>query len=265
MRGVTGLANFRDMGGLPAWHGRIRSDVLYRSEAPTSLPPESLKMLERSPLALILDLRTDAERAAAPDPTIPGVVVRAFPLQGGDMRSQFERVLVGMPPDRLAATVAAFDAPVFLRGLYRGMILDEPAALAAAATEASRLDPGKAMLVHCTAGKDRTGVLVALMLRVAGVDADDVVADYARSQGNLRGRWEEGMLHAIASLGVVLPENVRPVLTASPASLMRETLELVDARFGSAAGYFAANGMQVDDLRRLRRLLVEPDGTGALR
>ena len=97
------------------------------------------------------------------------------------------------------------------------------------------------------------------------MEADDGVGGWAGCQRKRRGGWGEGRLRAIASLGGGLRENVRPVRTASAASLGRERLELVDARFGAAAGYFAANGMQVDDLRRLRRLLVEPDGTGALR
>src|SRR5438034_394341 len=77
------------------------------------------------------------------------------------------------------------------------------------------------VVVHCTAGKDRTGIVVALALLAVGVDRETVVSDYALTEANLQGPWLEGMLELVRGYGVEVTPDLRIILGGSP----REALE----------------------------------------
>ena len=112
------------------------------------------------------------------------------------------------------------------------------------------------VLVHCTVGKDRTGVTVALALAAAGVDEDAVVADYARTEGLLpetRNRRVVRMLRAMHPRSVHLEDLVM----RSPAPVMAALLSQLTARYGSAADYLRAHGLADDELAALREILID--------
>jgi len=123
--------------------------------------------------------------------------------------------------------------------VVRGIIADQP------------------VLVHCTVGKDRTGVTVALTLAAAGVEHDAVVEDYARTEGLLpkwRNRWVLERLRSLHPEAVHLED----LATRSPAPVMRELLAGLTERYGSPAEYLRAHGMREDELAELRRVLIQP-------
>ena len=111
------------------------------------------------------------------------------------------------------------------------------------------------VLVHCTVGKDRTGVTVAIALAAAGVDREAVIADYARTEALLPA---ERNARVVAGIRSMHPENVHveALATRSPAPVMRALLERLDREYGSPAGYLRAHGLGDDELRRLREVLV---------
>ena len=121
--------------------------------------------------------------------------------------------------------------------VVRGIIADQP------------------VLVHCTVGKDRTGVTVAIALAAAGVDTDAVIADYARTEGLLP-RWRN--TRVMQKLRSMHPEAVHleDLATRSPAPVMRDMLGDIATRYGSAADYLRAQGMGDDEITELRRVLI---------
>jgi protein-tyrosine phosphatase len=111
------------------------------------------------------------------------------------------------------------------------------------------------VLVHCTVGKDRTGVTVALALAAAGVDEEAVIADYARTEQMLP-EWRNRDI--VKALETLHPEavNLAELATRSPAHVMRALLADLTERYGSPAAYLRAGGLQEHELAELRRVLV---------
>ena len=234
---VPGAVNLRDVGGLPAGDRRTRSGVLFRSGNLARLDDAGIAALSRLGLKRIIDLRADDEVMWAPsrvgDMT---VTTQRAPLFLGSVESFFAddvsldemyRRLVEESADRVVAVV-------------RGILADQP------------------VLVHCTVGKDRTGVTVALALAAAGVDEDAVVADYARTEGLLpasRNRRVVMMLRAMHPRSVHLEDLVMH----SPAPVMAALLARVTEQYGSAADYLRAHGLSDEEVGELRSILIDED------
>ena len=114
-------------------------------------------------------------------------------------------------------------------------------------------EPGGAVLVHCAAGKDRTGVVVALALAAAGVSRDAVVADYVATGYRL----EAVLARLLASPTYAADLDGTPADVHRPRpQTMQRFLQLLDQRFGGSAGWLAAVGFSTDELAALRRRLV---------
>lgn len=255
---IDGLFNFRDTGGLPVRGGRTtRAGVLYRSDALSALTPEGADELAHTAVGVVVDMRTPAEQQMAPDvlPTSrPFTTVTRSILQGAT--GAFMRELTGGRPDSAAVARAMGQLPT-LGAMYVGMLEDAAASFAdiARLIAASADDSPTAVLVHCTAGKDRTGVATALMLEAAGVERNAVVADYTLSQENLAGPWAEAMTGAIAAYGVPVTPQLRTFATKTPPEAIGEALAWVDDH-GGAADYLCAGGLSTGDLAALRTRIV---------
>lgn len=230
---VGGVNNVRDVGGMPAAGGQIRSGVLLRSGQLSGATPSGAAEL-RQRVAHIVDLR-DGEEVASEPSEIPGPDTTHLPLFLGSVRSFFE-------------------SDTSLDDLYLHLLEESGERL----VDAIRIiAAGEPTLVHCTVGKDRTGVTVALALSAVGADREAVIADYALTESQLPA---ERNRRIAAYLQQLHPEAVHAVAlaTQSPAPVMRRLLEAVDARWGSAAGYLRAQGMSEAELDALTRALVEP-------
>jgi len=142
-----------------------------------------------------------------------------------------------------------------LAGIYDMMIDTRGANLARALTQVATA-PGP-VVFHCTAGKDRTGVLAALILEVVGADRQAIVADYSATAVNLAGDWAETMLasHDVPSLAAAGVDIVT-IITQSPAPLMEALLERLDREYGGAEEYLKLHGLRSDDLTALRTKLT---------
>lgn len=230
---VEGVSNVRDVGGMPAERGRIRSGVLLRSGQLSTATPAGAAVL-RDAVARIVDLR-DGEEVAAEPSEIDGPETTHLPLFLGSVRSFFE-------------------SDVSLDDLYLHLLEESGDRLVEAVRIIAAGDP---TLVHCTVGKDRTGVTVALALSAVGADREAVIADYALTESQLPPERSRRIAEYLRSQH---PEAVHAVAlaTQSPADVMRRLLAQVDERWGSAAGYLRANGMTEGELDALRAALVEP-------
>ncbi|KAA9132997.1 tyrosine-protein phosphatase [Microbacterium caowuchunii] len=258
---IDGLYNFRDTGGLPLTDGgSSKPGVLFRSDALNGLTPAGLTALAATDIGVIVDFRTPEERQSAPDrlPTSrPLQVVDLSILEGAmaDMAARFLGPDASADPEAIAQAMAAIPT---LGDMYVGMLQHGASAFAQVARliSVSRDDAPTAVLVHCTAGKDRTGVATALMLDAAGVERSAVVADYASSQENLAGPWAGGMLHMIASFGIPVTPELRTLATGTPPAAIEQALAWTDAGFGGAAGYLLSGGLTEDELAAMRERLA---------
>jgi protein tyrosine/serine phosphatase len=111
--------------------------------------------------------------------------------------------------------------------------------------------PEGAVVVHCHGGKDRTGLVSAFLLRLAGVPIDEIATDYALSEERLRTRHEEWFAQAADEREL---ERLHRI-SKTPASSMREVIEELERRYGSIAGYLKAGGATDEDLERARARL----------
>lgn len=230
---VPGAVNFRDVGGLPAVGGRTRSGALYRSGNLAGVDEVGGEAFRSLGIRRIIDLRDDDEVAHAPS-RVGDIETLRVPLFLGSLASffiadmsleQMYRALLDGAGDRITAAV-------------RGIVGAEP------------------VLVHCTVGKDRTGVTVALALAAAGVDEDAVVEDYARTEAMLPA-WRNKRVLAYMRSAYPEARHLEELASKSPARVMRALLDDVRRTHGSAAGYLRAHGLGEDELDGLRRTLIE--------
>ncbi|WKT89123.1 tyrosine-protein phosphatase [Microbacterium maritypicum] len=229
---IEGVFNVRDVGGMPANGGRIRSGALLRAGQLSGATTSGAAAL-RARVQHIVDLR-DGEEVAAEPSEIEGPDTTHLPLFLGSVRSFFE-------------------ADTSLDDLYLHLLEESGERLA----DAIRfIAAGERTLVHCTVGKDRTGVTVALALSAVGADREAVIADYALTESQLPAQRSQRIADYLRTQH---PEAVHAVAlaTQSPAPVMRRLLEQVDERWGSAAGYLRAQGMSDAELAALSAALVE--------
>ena len=235
---VPGTFNFRDVGGYATPDGFVRSGKLFRSDGLSKLGSAGKAEMTRLGVRTVIDLRDDFEAEIMPD-DLAGLDVEAvrLPVFEGSGASQ------GV-------------AGVSLEALYEKILGQHADVVVTALREIASTENG--VLVHCTAGKDRTGVVVALALLVAGVDRSVVLADYARSQTNLDGEWLDGMLTLMASHGVEATPELRVLMGGSPPEALDGALRFIEDAHGSVTQYLLDSGMSLNDLAALRSVLVEP-------
>ncbi|GAA4518647.1 hypothetical protein GCM10023160_01130 [Brachybacterium paraconglomeratum] len=283
-----GTFNARDVGGLPlVGGGTVRAGVLLRSDALATLTDEGLALLER--VGTVVDLRTPQERETAPNRLPAAGVIRVLerPLLEGAIAQMAEgsagvmAQLASAGPDtgpgadpgagpsaemleQLRAKIPTL-ATLYSSMLEHGATVFADCARAVAAPAASDPQtedsqavgsPRGAVLLHCTAGKDRTGVAIALLLTAAGVEREAIVADYTRSQSELAGPWAERMLEGMRRAGVPPLPEIEQLMVSTPTSAIEVALTEVDARGGSAA-YLRSGGLREEELALLRSRLRE--------
>jgi protein-tyrosine phosphatase len=242
-----GLDNVRDVGGLPLrGGGRTRSGVLLRSAALRAVTPGDVtRLVDDFGLRLVLDLRSprEIERDG------PSAVARAGV-------ETVELTFIGASREILPEAGDTTD-PV-LRN-YLGYLSDHPANVAEGVRRLAAEDAGPT-LVHCAAGKDRTGVLVAMVLDAVGVEREAVIEDYVLSATQV-----EAIFRRRAEvLGEPVPDDVD--VHKPRAEVMVAVLDHLDEGYarepgaggpdGGAAGWLRANGLTDADLERLRAHLT---------
>jgi protein tyrosine/serine phosphatase len=246
---LEGAHNVRDLGGLPADGGRTRHGVLLRSDALDQLTADDVERLVAvEGLAHVVDLRSAHERVERGRGPLGATPVRYTEVE-----------VIG--PDDLArraatraAAFAAGEAPARILADGYVELLELGGTAFAAAFERIVEPGGTPALVHCAVGKDRTGVLVALLLDAAGVPADEIAEDYARTaerMGPIIERW----VATNASTG--MSEQMAAFTASAPAETMARLLEELHARWGGAAGYLVAHGQPQSRVDAWRRLLVD--------
>jgi protein-tyrosine phosphatase len=231
--------NIRDVGGYAtADGGRVRWRRLLRADGLHRLTPEAQEELIRQGIATIVDLRWPAELITAPN------------VFAGSTRVRYQHLPVWddtVPPTALPRSNIE---------TYRQM-LDSRAPAFRAIVAALAAPGGLPAVVHCAAGKDRTGVVVALALAVVGVPDETIVEDYVLSNHYLaNGGYYDEVRQRVLARGESWAE-VEPLLHCAPEH-MAQTLAYLEGRYGGAERYLLSIGVTPAELATLRAALVEP-------
>jgi protein-tyrosine phosphatase len=234
---ITGYVNFRDLGGHATPNGRVRSGLVYRSDSLAHVDADDVEHLaEERGIRTVVDLRREYEVETSPlvaleaaglrvvhvgliDPAVP-------PLQTTD-------IVEGTLADRYVSILDTSGAQ-FVTVL--GMIA-EPT--------------NHPIVFQCAAGKDRTGLVAAMVLGLLGVDEDVITADYAATAAVVD--------VLLARLHARMPgrEPPGPRIMSAEASTMQAALDWMRAEHGSVEAYARAHGLTDDQVDSLRTALVE--------
>ena len=222
---LSSTTNTRDLGGFPISAGRwTQRNRIWRSDAPVVFCETDEQRLKNLNITTIIDLRTDSETERRPCAYAgrPGFTYQHFPITAGSV-----------PPDTLE------EVPF----TYLQIAQQHEAAEAIHAVASS--DTG--VLFCCTAGKDRTGVIAALLLSACGVDRQLIIEDYAVSRYYNQDRLERYLAEH--------PETDRRIVLANETSMDR-FLALAASHFGGINHYFEQSGLSPADLALIRRKLL---------
>ncbi len=231
-----GCLNARDLGGYETEDGReTRWGTVVRSDSPAALTEAGRAALAGYGVRAIVDLRLPAELADDPNPF----------AEPGDHGIAYTNVSfidpAAAPPDAVSTLAEDY---LQMLDRYRQGVAEAMAAIARA--------PEGAVLIHCAAGKDRTGVVCALSLAVAGVPHEEIVADYAMTADVI-----DALVAKLATSPTYAEDMVtRDVASHTPrAETMERVLTLLDERHGGAAGWLTAHGFGADEQAALRARL----------
>lgn len=241
---IPGTFNFRDIGGWPTSSGTVARGLLYRSDGLHNLTDASRAALRELNLATVIDLREERESHRAPD-ALNGLDVEHISLPVFDNRYY--------PLDPNAARVELPDHS--LPTIYQTMI-DEFGPRLAAGVETIAERVRTPVLIHCSAGKDRTGVLSAFVLSLLDVDREHVVTDYTMTERYLGAEFVAALGAKFAQAGIVA--DISKTATQAPAGLITGVLEKLDDEYGGVAGYLRTHGMNPEAVDELRAGLVRP-------
>ena len=234
------MLNLRDTGGHPTHSGgRMRRGVLWRGDAPFDLDCEARRHLSSLKLRMIVDLRRPRERDRWPyDPRAIAPQTVAVPLI-----------------EDVSTTAPSLDGGF---GPFNTWVLDARGDAVARAVSALAQPGALPALVHCTAGKDRTGIVIALVQAWLGVPDAAIADDYSRSAELLRADSAEAIEKQRRALGVDVRK--RPELLEARPEWIIQALDSARRGHDNLDDYLLAHGARRRDLDRLRGALLTQPG-----
>jgi protein-tyrosine phosphatase len=238
---LEGASNFRDLGGYETVDGRVvRTGMVFRSGALHALTDNDLERLRELGVRVAVDLRPREEQTAEPT-NAPFLRILHVPLLRGE---------------RTGAADALANGEGYLRARYCELLLDRAPEIGAILTSLAQND-GLPAVIHCAAGKDRTGVVAAALLMALGVDDSTVLDDYElTSEYEAAARVEE--LKSKMS-GSGLPPAVIAGLLGTSRSSLADAIALLREEYDTVENYLlVAAGVSSEDLVTIRDRLTAP-------
>ena len=218
--------NTRDLGGHPAAGGRVTvPDRIWRSDRQENPDPEDIALLRSKGITTIIDMRTEEDNLTKPSffRSLEGFTFLNYPIIEGDTI-----------PESVEA----------VPGSYMNIACSEnmPRILKAIA------DADTGVMYNCAAGKDRTGVVTAILLMLCGVSDEEITADYMLTKECNRERFELlRKRRPDLDMNIVIPRE----------SFIRDFMDLFRERFGSVNGYFACIGLSEETKQKLLARLLD--------
>lgn len=248
--------NFRELGGYPGQGGRkIRKGLLYRSGSLGEFRPEELSVLESLRIRTVLDLRSEAESLAFPDPEVKGArMVRESAMidaGGNDINyspGQLFRIAMKQKGrDKIEAVARmCYEVIPFHNPAYKKMF-------------GLLLEGEVPMVIHCTAGKDRTGVAAMLILLALGVDEETICEDYMLTNVYRKKRIERR--YRATGVLTFLSRNLHTFQTIQEGVLpsgIRTSLDAIHEKYASTEDFFLQEySLDQAALDRLKALYLE--------
>jgi protein-tyrosine phosphatase len=248
---LEGTFNFRDLGGMMTEDGRrIKQGMLFRSGNLSLLTAADIEALKGLGIKTICDLRDHDEVTNHPDPAMEGVKWNHIPLmndeaavrQAGDI-IKFEDKLINSKPGEMLLNMnrEMVGKTVAFEKIFR-ILLQEP---------------GKPLLFHCMAGKDRTGAVAALILSALGVSRELIEADYLYTNNAL-----DVMEKSFEKIGYAFPEHIdRDVVLAmyeARVEYIRAFFDEIEEKYGNVETYLVTGvGLEQEAIRKLKEALLE--------
>jgi HAD superfamily hydrolase (TIGR01509 family) len=231
----SGCLNARDVGGLPTRYGATtRAGAVIRTDSLHRLDSDGREAFDELGAGLVLDLRSDWE------------IHEPHPLDGDPAYRRIPWIDTARDGERVRADESG------LADLYRGSLQRNQGQIVRALRAVADAPADAAVVVHCHAGKDRTGLLIALLLDLVGVPRDVIAADYAISEDRL------GVLAALENHpGTEDERAAAAVLARTLPETILESLDHIDSQYGGVRGYLAACGLTAGEIHRLATRLVE--------
>ena len=222
--------NARDMGGVRVRSGPLARGVLVRSASLSDLTDEGWEALHEHGIRTVVDLRAESERERAPVMPREGIEYRHVPI-------------IDVVPDGSNGTQ---DRKLPEWTVAYALIIDRFRENFAEAITAIADAPPGGVAVHCRVGRDRTGIVIALLLSLAGATREEILEDYALSVASLAASFEEWIAAA--------PDDRTKARieweSAPPSDLILSALDHLDERYGGVEPYLAEVGVDVDRVRR---------------
>jgi hypothetical protein len=236
--------NVRDLGGHPTEDGgQTRFGVYVRADNVERLTETGWSALVEYGVRTVVDLRLATERSGSHPDGLP-IVALHRPLVPDFGHTDWEEInalsLGSAPPDST-------------RVVYMEFLERYGDRFGNAVSTIATADDGGAVLFHCMGGKDRTGLVTALLLRLAGVERDAVAADYAVSGLNLQAQHDEWIAGALDDD----ERELRIRISATPAEAMLAVLDMLDERYDGVEGYLRSVGVSDPELAEIRSRLRE--------
>jgi protein-tyrosine phosphatase len=235
--------NARDLGGLPRQGGVTRAGVMVRSDTMVHLTAAGREAVGAYGVTSVIDLRSPAEMRGAPNP-----FARTTVSGRGQGPDTYRPAYAHIPLVDDSGMRRLGEAPgMFERYL---MMLDQrPKAFRAVFRTAAQSEG--AVVVHCFAGKDRTGLIAALMLAVAGVPDGAIAADFAETDVHLAQRYEDW----VAAAPLEQRDDIREELRCPPERILG-VLDHLRRKWGGVEGYLESAGLKPTELDHLRARFI---------
>jgi protein-tyrosine phosphatase len=255
---LEGAVNVRDIGGYRSVYGlEVMRGRLFRGDSLSQLTRPDAERLDQLGLRTVIDFRTAGEVLLNGDDRLPyGAERVSLPVSGGDFGKIYELIASG-DHERQRAELGEGRAASFMVATSRAFVTDARQREAFGGALRLLCTPGRLpLLYHCTAGKDRTGWMTAIVLTALGVPRELVLRDYLLSNDFHRTGYAKLRLDLVKTGILTDPELLRPILEQSPTYL-EAAFEQADRSFGSF-GEFLSRGLDVSDtaLAELRRGLL---------
>ncbi|MCZ8323644.1 MAG: tyrosine-protein phosphatase [Sphingomonadaceae bacterium] len=229
---LEGIHNFRDYGGYEGLDGRkVRSGLLWRSAQHGEATDADLAEVQRLGLATVIDLRGTSERMANPCRRAPGFAAEVLHSPG-------ETAGLALHVEAAEGALTREQARAAMMRLYEGIAHRDNFVPMLRTYFDALLRAPQPSLVHCVAGKDRTGFAVALAQHVLGVARDAIVADYLLTNvaGNIERRIEQGAETIRAKYGSIDEATIRTLMGVEEDYIVT-ALDRAEAAHGSLDSY----------------------------